>query len=222
MIALPKPPARLVSPSVLSSDFARLGDEVRAVAEVGADWIHVDVMDGVFVPNITIGVPVVQSLRAVTDLPLDVHLMIVEPERHVARFAEAGADVITVHAEASVHLQRVLAQIRDLGVRAGVALNPATPLDVLDYVLDDLDVIMVMSVNPGFGGQRFLTPTYDKLRRLSERLARHPEPVLVEVDGGVGPSNARAVREAGGDVLVAGSAVYGSEDYGAVIAALKA
>ena len=217
MINLPSSPANLVAPSILSADFTRLGDEIRAVEAVGADWVHVDVMDGRYVPNITIGVPVVRSIRKVTALPLDVHLMIEEPDRHIEMFAKAGADIITVHAEACRHLHRVVAQIHDAGVRAGVSLNPATPVEVLREVLGDLDLILIMSVNPGFGGQTFIPHTLEKLHRLSELMQSSATRPLVEVDGGIGPANAGEVRAHGADVLVAGSAVYGADDYGEVI-----
>lgn len=218
---LPKPPARLVAPSILSADFARLGEQIRQIEGAGADWVHVDVMDGRFVPNITIGVPVVECIRPVTRLPLDVHLMIEEPQKHVEAFVKAGADIVTVHYEAVPHLQRVLGQIHELGARAGVSLNPHTPLAGLEYILEDIDLILIMSVNPGFGGQSFLPSTLRKLRDLQAMMARLGRRRLVEIDGGVGPGNADAVREAGADVLVAGSAVFKSDDYLAVIKALR-
>ena len=221
MISLPAPPANLVAPSILSADFARLGEEINAVAAAGADWIHVDVMDGTFVPNITIGIPVVRSIRPITKLPLDVHLMIEHPERHIEGFAKAGADIIVVHYEACTHLHRVLAQIRDAGARPGVSLNPHTPLDGLEYVLPDLDLVLLMSVNPGFGGQKFIPATLQKLRDLSALMDRLDRRVLVQLDGGVSPKNSAEVRAAGADVLVAGSAVFGSDNYEAVIERLK-
>ncbi|MCA9564827.1 MAG: ribulose-phosphate 3-epimerase, partial [Myxococcales bacterium] len=207
MIELPKPPVSLVAPSILSCDFARLGEEVGAVEASGADWIHVDVMDGDFVPNLTIGIPVVASLRPVTNLPLDVHLMITKPERHIAAFAEAGADIITVHAEACPHLHRVLAQIRECGARAGVSLNPHTPVSAISEVVDLLDMVLIMSVNPGFGGQKFIPRSLHKLRETRALLRAQGSNALIEIDGGVKPSNAAEIREAGADVLVAGSAV---------------
>jgi ribulose-phosphate 3-epimerase len=213
-------PAR-IAPSILSADFGRLAEEVRAVAEAGADWIHVDVMDGRFVPNLTIGPPVVKALRRVTDLPLDVHLMIVEPERYVGAFAEAGADVITVHAEACPHLHRVLQQIRALGKRAGVSLNPHTPASVLEHVLAELDLILVMSVNPGFGGQSFIPAVLPKITRLREMIDASGAAIDLEVDGGIRAGTARQVVEAGADVLVAGSAVFGAERYDAAVRALR-
>lgn len=212
----------LISPSILSADFARLGDEVQALERAGADWAHVDVMDGRFVPNMTIGPLVVKALRGVTKLPLDVHLMIVEPERYVADFAEAGADIITVHAEACTHLHRVLQQIRGLGKKAGVSLNPHTPEDVLKYVLELTDLVLVMSVNPGFGGQAFIPSALPKLKNIREMIRASGRQIHLEVDGGVKPGIARQVIEAGADVLVAGSAVFSGGDYAKAIAQLRA
>jgi ribulose-phosphate 3-epimerase len=202
--------AILVAPSILSADFSRLGDELAAVEQAGADWIHVDVMDGRFVPNITIGPLVVRAVRAATRLPLDVHLMIVEPERYLADFVDAGADVVSVHVEASPHLDRTLHRIRELGAKAGVVLNPHTPEDAVRYVLDTVDVVLVMSVNPGFGGQRFLPTVLDKCRALRAELAERGLGATLEIDGGVVPGNAAAVAAAGVRVLVAGSAVFGA------------
>jgi ribulose-phosphate 3-epimerase len=207
-----------IAPSILSADFSRLGDEIRAVEAAGADWIHVDVMDGRFVPNITIGPPVVRAARRATRLPLDVHLMIVEPERYVAEFAAAGADVITVHAEACVHLHRTLQMIRDLGKKAGVAFNPATSVDPLAHVAGLADLVLVMSVNPGFGGQKFIESALPKIRAVRS-LAPGAE---IEVDGGIGADNAAAVKGAGATVLVAGNAVYASGDYARAISAIRA
>jgi ribulose-phosphate 3-epimerase len=208
-----------IAPSILSADFAALGDAIARVEAAGADQLHVDVMDGHFVPNLTIGPPVIESIRKRTRLPLDVHLMIEEPDRWVETYVRAGADYLTVHVEACVHLQRALAAIREAGAKAGAALNPSTPPDSLQYVLDDLDLVLVMSVNPGFGGQSFIPGTYEKLRRLRERLADRP--VLVSVDGGVKADNAGPLAQAGATVLVAGSAIFGAPDPGAAVTALR-
>ena len=209
-----------IAPSILSADLGRLSDEIRSVEAGGADWIHVDVMDGRFVPNITLGPIVVKAARAATRLPLDVHLMIVEPERYIEAFAEAGADVISVHVEASVHLQRTLGEIRRLGKRAGVVLNPHTPESAVEYVLDDLDLILIMSVNPGFGGQHFLPAVLPKIAKVREMIERRGLSVDLEVDGGVAPDTTEAVVRAGADVLVAGSAVFGKPDRTAAIRAI--
>lgn len=199
-----------IAPSILSADFAALGEEIARVEAAGADQLHVDVMDGRFVPNITIGPVVVAAIKKRTRLPLDVHLMIVEPERYLAEFARAGADALTVHAEACPHLHRTLAQIRELGARAGVALNPGTSPSVLDYVLDELDLILVMSVNPGFGGQKFIPGAYAKLRQLQTMIGTRP--VEVSVDGGVKLEHARPLAEHGVSVLVAGSLIFEAPD----------
>jgi ribulose-phosphate 3-epimerase len=199
-----------IAPSILSADFGALADDIARVEGAGADQLHVDVMDGRFVPNITIGPPVVEAIRKRTRLPLDVHLMIVEPERYLADFVRAGADIVTVHAEASAHLQRALVQIRELGARAGVALNPATSPDALTWVLDDLDLVLVMSVNPGFGGQKFIPAMYPKIRRVRTLLGSRA--VDVSVDGGVKVEHARPLAEHGATVLVAGSAIFGAPD----------
>jgi len=210
-----------IAPSILSADFCRLGDEIRAVEAAGADYIHVDVMDGHFVPNITIGPPVVAALRKVTALPLDVHLMIAEPDRYIADFAAAGADIIVVHAEASVHLHRSIQLIKSLGKRAGVSLNPATPLNCLEYVLGDLDLVLLMTVNPGFGGQSFIEECIPKIRSLRAMLDKRGAEAELEVDGGVKVDNIARIAHAGADVFVAGSAVFGNPDYLATIKALK-
>ena len=199
-----------IAPSILSADFAALGEDIARVERAGADLLHVDVMDGRFVPNITIGPVVVAAIKKRTALPLDVHLMIVEPERYLADFARAGADIMTVHAEACPHLARTLAQIRELGARAGVALNPATPPGVLEYVLDDLDLVLVMSVNPGFGGQKFIPSAYAKIRAIRSMLGTRP--VELSVDGGVKLEHARPLAEHGVTVLVAGSAIFEAPD----------
>lgn len=198
-----------IAPSILSADFARLGDAVTAAAEAGADWIHVDIMDGHFVPNITIGPPVVAALRRVTRLPLDVHLMIQHPDRYIDAFADAGADVITVHQEAGVHLHRTVETIRARGVRPGVAINPATPVGALEDILPFVDLVLVMTVNPGFGGQRFIANSLRKIAALRDALARlDVSGIEVEVDGGIAPETAGAVVHAGATVLVAGAAVF--------------
>ena len=210
-----------IAPSILSADFARLGEEVQKVAAAGADLVHVDVMDGHFVPNLTIGPPVVAALRKVTDLPLDVHLMVHRPEDLLEAFIDAGADLLSVHVEACVHLQRTVARIRELGASPGVVLNPATPLCSLDYILGDVDFVMLMSVNPGFGGQSFIPAVLDKIRSLRRIVDRGGWSVDIEVDGGVSPSTIAEVARAGANVFVAGSAVFGREDYGEVIATMR-
>jgi ribulose-phosphate 3-epimerase len=214
-------PSVRIAPSILSADFARLGEQVREVEAAGADWIHVDVMDGRFVPNITIGPPVVKALRRVTKLPLDVHLMIVEPEKYVDAFAEAGADTITVHVEACTHLHRTLAHIRSLGKRAGVTLNPSTHESTLAYVLEVTDQILVMSVNPGFGGQSFLHEVLPKVRAIRAMIDARNLPIDLEIDGGITSETAPEAIAAGARVLVAGNAIFGQKDYAAAIRALR-
>ena len=209
-----------VAPSILSADFAALGDDIARVEAGAPDQLHVDVMDGRFVPNLTIGPLVVEAIRKRTRLPLDTHLMIVEPERYVADFISAGADMLTVHAEACTHLQRVLAQIRELGARAGVALNPATPPSVLEYVLDDLDLILVMSVNPGFGGQKFIPGAYAKVRAVRAMVAGRQ--IDVSVDGGVKLEHVKRLGEHGASVVVAGSAIFGAPDPAVVVRQMHA
>jgi ribulose-phosphate 3-epimerase len=211
-----------VAPSILSADFSRLGEEIRAVEAAGADIIHIDVMDGHFVPNITIGPLIVQAARKVTKLPLDVHLMIENPELYIADFAKAGADYLTVHAEAAYHLHRLVQSIREhKGVKAAVSLKPATPLEALDYVLSDLDMVLIMSVNPGFGGQAFIPSQLDKIRALRKRIDDRRLNLEIEVDGGVKTDNAAEVAAAGADILVAGSAVFGAKDYAAAIKGIR-
>lgn len=213
----------IVSPSILSANFAKLGEQVKAVELAGCDWIHVDVMDGQFVPNITIGPLVVDALRPVTDLPLDVHLMIVEPEQRVPDFIKAGADIVSVHCEQSstIHLHRSVNQIKDLGAKAGVVLNPATPLSTIEYVLDVVDLVLIMSVNPGFGGQSFIESQVKKISDLRRMCLEKGVNPWIEVDGGVGPKNAYKVIEAGANALVAGSAVFGAKDYAEAIKGIK-
>jgi len=210
-----------IAPSILSADFARLGEEVRAVASAGADYIHIDVMDGHFVPNLTIGPLVVAALRKVTDRPLDVHLMIENPDLYIPEFAKAGADIITVHQEAVPHLHRTVQLIKSLGKKAGVSINPATPVATLDVILDDLDLVLVMTVNPGFGGQGFIASGLEKIAALRREIDRRRLAVELEVDGGVKTENIARIAAAGADVFVAGSAVFGAADYAATIAELR-
>jgi ribulose-phosphate 3-epimerase len=213
----------VISPSILSADFSRLGEDVRAVDEAGADWIHVDVMDGRFVPNITIGPLIVEALRPVTKKPLDVHLMIVEPERYVADFAKAGADIISVHAEASatIHLHRALGQIKELGKMAGVVLNPGSSLDQIEYVLELCDLVLIMSVNPGFGGQSFIPEVVPKIRQLRQMCDERGLDPWIEVDGGLKGANTWQVVEAGANAIVAGSAVFNTPDYAEAIRSIR-
>lgn len=213
----------IVSPSILSANFAKLGEQVKAVDDAGCDWIHVDCMDGRFVPNITIGPLIVDALRPVTDKPLDVHLMIVEPDQRIPDFAKAGADIISVHCEQSstIHLDRVVNQIKDLGCKAGVVLNPGTSLAQIEYVLPIVDLVLIMSVNPGFGGQKFIESQVDKIRQLRAMCNAIGADPWIEVDGGVTPANAYKVIDAGANALVAGSAVFNSPDYAEAIKGIK-
>lgn len=213
---------KLIAPSILSADGGRLAEEIKAVEKAGADWIHVDVMDGHFVPNITMGPGLVGALRKATSLPFDVHLMIKNPDNYIEAFANAGADYITVHVETADHLHRTIEQIKKTSCKAGVSLNPATPLVAVEEILPDIDLLLIMSVNPGFGGQKFIESSLAKIRRASDMIARLPKKPLLEVDGGVNLQNITSIAHAGADVLVAGAAVFGADDYTQTIGALKA
>jgi len=212
---------KLIAPSILSADGSRLGEEIAAVEAAGADWIHVDVMDGHFVPNLTIGPGLVASIRKTTKLPFDVHLMIENPEKYIDTFAKTGANLITLHVEASVHLHRAVAMIRERGLKAGVSLNPATPLVQVEPILPDIDLLLVMTVNPGFGGQKFIEGSLSRIRQAKEAIRAVAPGVLLEVDGGVTLKNIRSISDAGADVLVAGSAIFGSGDYAGTIGKMK-
>jgi ribulose-phosphate 3-epimerase len=210
-----------IAPSILSADFGRLAEEIKAVEEAGADWIHLDIMDGHFVPNLTIGPPVVRALRKATSLPLDVHLMIENPDRYLDAFIDAGSDILTVHVEAVTHLQRTMEYIRGRNIMAGIALNPSTPLWTLEEIITDCELIMIMTVNPGFGGQHFIPSMISKIRRTKDMTANQAKPILVEVDGGISADNIREVSDAGADVFVAGAAVFTSDDYSYTIGRMK-
>ena len=210
-----------IAPSILSADFSRLGDEVRAIDVAGADYVHIDIMDGHFVPNITIGPLVVGAVRPITELPLDVHLMIENPDQYIPDFARAGADIIVVHAEAVRHLHRTVQLIKSLGKKAGVSLNPATSLSTLDIILPDLDLVLLMTVNPGFGGQSFIESSLPKITELRRRIDELDLPIELEVDGGVKVDNIEEIAAAGADVFVAGSAVFGADNYQTTISRLK-
>lgn len=204
---------KLIAPSILSADFSKLGDEIRAVEKAGADWIHIDVMDGHFVPNITIGPLVVAAVKKVTNLPLDVHLMIANPEKYISAFTEAGADLITVQVETCPHLNRVIQMIHQAGAKAGAVLNPSTSLTTIEWELENLELVMVMSVNPGFGGQKFIPATLDKVRVLKQSIEQKGLNTLIEIDGGVNKDTIKGISDAGVDIFVAGSAIFGSVDY---------
>jgi ribulose-phosphate 3-epimerase len=212
---------RLIAPSILSADFACLGREIQAVQNAGADWIHVDVMDGHFVPNITVGPLVADAVRRSTSLPMDVHLMIEKSDQYIAQFAQCGADFISVQVEACTHLHRTIQCIKDLNVKAGAVLNPATSLTRLEDILDELDFVLIMSVNPGFGGQKFIERSLDKIRKLKTMITERGLGTLIQVDGGVNKKTIGAIAQAGADVFVAGSAVFNNDDYAAAIKALK-
>jgi len=211
----------LLAPSVLSADFNNLSKDIKLINESEADWFHVDVMDGVFVPNISFGFPILKHIKKLSQKPLDVHLMIIQPDRYLEEFAKAGADVITVHYEACPHIHRTLQSIRSLGKKAGVAINPGTPVSMLGNILNDADLFLVMSVNPGFGGQKFIPGTYDKVRQLKHMIEQAGSEAIVEVDGGVDHSNYKELVDAGADVLVAGNAVFGADDPELAIRELK-
>ena len=212
---------KLIAPSILSADFAKLGDEIKAVEAAGADWIHADVMDGHFVPNITIGPLIVEAVKRVTDLPIDVHLMIENPDKYISAFAEAGASHISVQVETCIHLNRTIQRIKDCGAHAGVVLNPATPLANLEWVLEDVDYVLMMSVNPGFGGQAFIPSSLDKIKALRQQIRDRGLSVLIEVDGGVNEKTIAEIASAGVDVFVAGSAIFGSKDYNQTIQSFR-
>lgn len=211
----------IVAPSILSADFSKLGQEIIDIDKAGADWIHIDVMDGNFVPNITIGPIVVESIRKYTDKPFDVHLMIVNPEKYVDQFADAGADIITIHYEASIHLHRLIHQIKDKGKKAGVSINPSTPVSFLEEILPYLDLVLIMSVNPGFGGQKFIESSLMKVKKLKQMVDEYELNTIIEVDGGVSDKNIKQLKDAGCNAVVAGNYVFKSSDYKKAITSLK-
>lgn len=211
----------LIAPSILSADFNRLGDEIEAITRADADWIHLDVMDGHFVPNISFGLPVLNSISKTAKIPIDCHLMITNPEQFVEKFAEAGADIITIHAEASFHIERLLTQIRSLGKKAGISFNPHTDIEMLKHIIHTVDLVLIMSVNPGFGGQKFIESSIAKIRRTAEIAREHGRDIYIQVDGGISPQNKDAIINAGANVIVAGSSVFSKPDYAAAIAALR-
>ena len=213
---------KLIAPSVLAADFCKLGEEVRSIQDAGADWVHVDVMDGHFVPNITMGPNIVAAVKRATSLPVDVHLMIENPDSYIVEFAAAGADYISVQVEVCRHLNRTIEQIREAEVGVGIVLNPATPLSAVEWVLEQVDFILIMSVNPGFGGQHFISNCLDKIKTLKEMITARKLRTLIQVDGGVKEENAQAIAQAGADILVAGSAIFGNGDYHGTIKRFKA
>ena len=221
MISIPRTNLPLIAPSLLSADFSRLGEQVRAVIDAGADLLHIDVMDGHFVPNITIGPFIVEAIKKVSSIPLDVHLMIMHPDRYLQAFADAGADIITVHYEASTHLHRTIEAIHHLGVRAGVSVNPATSVSLLEDILSEVDLVLLMSVNPGFGGQKFIRDSLRKAALLRQMIADKAAQALIEMDGGISKDNAAEVCSAGVDILVSGSAIFTSKNYAEYIHALR-
>ena len=212
---------KVIAPSILSADFSRLGSEIKAVETAGADWIHVDVMDGHFVPNLTIGPLIVEAVKRVTSLPIDVHLMIENPDKYIPAFADAGATLISVHVEASTHLNRSVELIRECGARPGVVLNPSTPLQALEWIIENVDYVLIMSVNPGFGGQAFIKSSLDKVRKLRKLIQQKKLNTLIEIDGGVNEKTISDIAAAGVDAFVAGSAIFGSQNYQATISAMR-
>jgi ribulose-phosphate 3-epimerase len=210
-----------LAPSLLSADFSKLGEEIALIDNSGADYVHLDVMDGIYVPNITFGAPVIKKIRGTTKLPFDVHLMVDRPERFIDDFADAGSDIITVHPDASIHLHRTLQSIRERGVKAGVSLNPSTPLNVLEHIMDDVDLILIMSVNPGFGGQSYIPAMTEKIKKLRNLILRSGNDIILEVDGGIKLDNAREIIDAGADLIVVGSGIFNAQDVEQRIGAFK-